>query len=374
MEEKNSRCVICNQIITSDTDSREHIIPNSIGGRKKVSGFLCVTCNSECGDKWDKSLARQMNPLSLYFRITRERGVAPSQKFNTDNEKEIVLHSDGSLSQSKPEVCIQESENNVNVSVSARDLSEFKKIMKGIANKYPESNVQDLLGKASLESNYLSESIRFDLSFGGIEEGKSIVKSALSLVHLTGVDAAACEHAMSYLLEDSEPCFGYYYEYDMVSNRPEGVPFHCVHVKGSSKNGHILAYVEYFGIMRVVMCLSSDYLGEPFESTYSLDPRNGRMLELDIKLGISLKDIRDAYNYEKWDGDNLTSSLNSLMSYTQRDYFKKEQNRVIEEAVNHGFKSCSIEVGENMTREKMNVFLSEMWVKLEPYVMSRIKK
>ncbi|WP_198651747.1 HNH endonuclease [Salinicola sp. RZ23] len=96
------RCLLCDEVISAETDSREHLIPNSIGGRKKVSGFLCVGCNSKSGDNWDSVLARQMNPLSLFFRINRERGDAPSQKFQTTSEDEWVLNVDGSLDLPKP--------------------------------------------------------------------------------------------------------------------------------------------------------------------------------------------------------------------------------------------------------------------------------
>tara|TARA_R100001460_G_scaffold44235_5_gene80973 strand:+ start:155 stop:577 length:423 start_codon:yes stop_codon:yes gene_type:complete len=96
------RCLLCEEFISTEIDSREHLIPNSIGGRKKVSGFLCVSCNSKSGDSWDSALAHQMNPLSLFFRISRERGDAPSQKFQTTSGREWVLNADGSLDLPKP--------------------------------------------------------------------------------------------------------------------------------------------------------------------------------------------------------------------------------------------------------------------------------
>ncbi|KAB7740293.1 hypothetical protein F2P47_08595 [Parvibaculum sedimenti] len=56
-----SRCIICNNVLTKGTDSREHVIPNSIGGRLKVRGFLCVRCNNTSGHKWESDLARDLN-------------------------------------------------------------------------------------------------------------------------------------------------------------------------------------------------------------------------------------------------------------------------------------------------------------------------
>ena len=60
-------CALCDIIITNENDTKEHIVPNAIGGRKKIKGFICRACNSTSGDSWDKELAKQLNPLSLFF-------------------------------------------------------------------------------------------------------------------------------------------------------------------------------------------------------------------------------------------------------------------------------------------------------------------
>ena len=66
-------CALCNVEIAEQNDSKEHIIPNSIGGRKKVKGFICKDCNNKSGREWDDALAQQFNPLSLLLGIKRER-------------------------------------------------------------------------------------------------------------------------------------------------------------------------------------------------------------------------------------------------------------------------------------------------------------
>ena len=74
-------CALCDMEITEKNDTKEHLIPNAIGGRKKIKGFICNSCNKASGDNWDSELAKQLNPFSLFFGITRERGEAPSQLF-----------------------------------------------------------------------------------------------------------------------------------------------------------------------------------------------------------------------------------------------------------------------------------------------------
>ncbi|WP_273181329.1 MULTISPECIES: HNH endonuclease [Methylophaga] len=114
-------CLLCDELISTEIDSREHLIPNSIGGKKKVSGFLCVNCNSKSGDSWDSALARQMNPLSLFFRINRDRGNVFSQKFQTLNGA-LMLNGDGPMDLPKPVFKDNKNDKGVEIDIFARNL------------------------------------------------------------------------------------------------------------------------------------------------------------------------------------------------------------------------------------------------------------
>ncbi len=70
----NHKCAICNHEIPNNDNNKEHIIPNAIGGRKKLSKFICQKCNNDCGANWDSILTRELSFFSLAFHITRERG------------------------------------------------------------------------------------------------------------------------------------------------------------------------------------------------------------------------------------------------------------------------------------------------------------
>ena len=131
------RCVICGVEIDKRNDTEEHVIPNSIGGRIKVTGFICSDCNSKSGARWDAELARQLNPLCLFFRVKRERGKPPSQRFTLDDGKEILLHHDGNFSPAKPLIEKSTSGKQVKIRIQARTFSEYKKLLRGLKRKYP---------------------------------------------------------------------------------------------------------------------------------------------------------------------------------------------------------------------------------------------
>ena len=56
------QCVLCETILIGEALSREHVIPASVGGRKRTSMALCRQCNSTTGHAWDAELERQLRP------------------------------------------------------------------------------------------------------------------------------------------------------------------------------------------------------------------------------------------------------------------------------------------------------------------------
>jgi 5-methylcytosine-specific restriction endonuclease McrA len=68
MEEKGrpvGQCVLCENTITAETESEEHLIPNALGGRKKVSGFLCRDCNRGIPTQESPATSESSPPESL---------------------------------------------------------------------------------------------------------------------------------------------------------------------------------------------------------------------------------------------------------------------------------------------------------------------
>jgi hypothetical protein len=136
--------------------------------------------------------------------------------------------------------------------------------------------------------------------FGGPLGGRSIVKTVLAFAYKNGVNVAQCEEALAYLRDEAaRPCFGYYYETDLVSGRPSGVPIHVTAVSGRPGARLLLAYLEYFGLHRVVICLSRSYGGPAFDHAYGLDPLTGAEIQVRVKLEFSQNEIDEIDDYKK---------------------------------------------------------------------------
>ena len=253
---RQTKCVLCDVVITQDNDSKEHIIPNSLGGQKTIRGFICKDCNSEAGSKWDQELAKQLHPLCVLLNIQRDRGIVPTLSAETTQGETVRINPDGRITL-PTKFTEQQDGDKIRIQICTKDMSEMKKKISEIAKKYPQIDTDSALKYVTQKSQYLSEPIGFDLLFGGKIAGRSIVKSAMALVAEAGVRVQECELARQYLMSDGEACFGYYNEKDWVENRPESTFFHCFHVQGDPATKQILAYAEYFGYQRIIMCLSN---------------------------------------------------------------------------------------------------------------------
>jgi hypothetical protein len=142
--------------------------------------------------------------------------------------------------------------------------------------------------------------VRHDIQFGGPSAGRSVVKTATAFAFHCGVVIEQCDLAVAYLRDEAaEQAFGDYFERDLVVGRPVGVPIHCVAVAGDPATGMLLGYVEYFGVQRVVVCLSQSYVGPPLSRSYGQDPTTGNTIPLRVDLPFSAADVKTIYNYER---------------------------------------------------------------------------
>lgn len=369
------KCALCDSLITNKNDSNEHLIPNAIGGRKKIAGFICRECNSKSGERWDAELAKQLNPLSLFFGISRERGDVPSQIVETTSGDKVQYHPDGRMNIAKPTYAETLHGSGIKVNINARSTNEAKKILTGVKRKFPQINLEEALNHLAAQSRYPDDMIRFVLSLGGHEAGRSIVKTALALAVESGVNPKSCDAAIGYLkTSDGEPCFGYYYERDLVMNRPEGIVFHCVAVSGNEDTKQLVGYVEYYGVWRMVLCLSNQYEGRRFSRTYAIDPISGKELNMEILLSLSRDDITASYRYEKIPDGAIVKAFDKVIPIGMERRYQSEKNRIIEEAVQYAFKNCGAEEGQKMTEQQKQKCMELLMEKVTPFVAHMLKK
>jgi len=366
-------CIVCRDPITPENDSKEHAFPNSVGGWLKVENFIHETCNNGAGRTWDAALAKQMHALCLIFGIVRERGETPPMKIETTAGEKFTIQPDRSLRLTKPQYVKTETEKGTTVSFTARDEKEARDTLINLNKKYPKVDVEAELARAERVTSYPQGLIHHTFTFGGIEGGRSMVKTAAALARHLGVPTTACDLAATYLRDKkATPPFGYYFIGDLVENRPVGVPFHCVAVSGDPETGLLLGYVEYFGAVRIVTCLSESYAGPVVNGCYAVDPTTGTTLNLTVALPFNRADLEAIYNYERAPLEGHKAALEAVLGPAMARQQQEGQQRAIADAVKYGFANCGAKPGDMLTLEQTQRLSGLVTERLMPYLRQQM--
>ena len=361
-------CAFCAKQFTDSNNSKEHIIPNAVGGRKTVNYFICVDCNNSTGASWDKELVNQLRPLCTMLNINRDRG--NNQKFDVEtiSGRKLTIRPDGSMTIAQPVFDKRDRGDKTEINIQTRTMKEFKKNLSNLKKKYPQIDIDEMLRKATYEREYSSVPYKIPFEFGGHLAGRSIIKSCLAVAYRVGLNIDNCQHAKSYLLSSGDACFGYYYEYDVVKNRPETTFFHCVYLCGDPARKQLLAYVEYFGFLRIVACLSSSYIGEAFSTGYAIDPVTGNELDIEFDLEMETEDISVIFANKKDNSHEMRRALEELLMAWSR----LDEERAISNAVAHALESVcadyNVKSGDLLSYEQVAKIARAVAAELESFL------
>lgn len=350
-----SYCSLCNELLSDSNNSDEHIIPNAIGGRMTVRGFICRSCNNISGRNWDQALAEQFSDFSVLIGVKRQRGSVPPIKFETKEGRSVALNVDGKMSSlCKAKVTDNVGPHGGSVNIQAATDEQANRISEGIVTKYKKQGAKSVLLKRKEETVNISEVRTVQASFGGDGSGKSYVKTAMAMAAKQGLFIEDCECVKEYLINDGNPCFGYYYGDDVLGVRPD--IFHMVALEGKPKEKLLLAYIEYFSFFRIIVCLSENYMGERFKKSYAIDPRVGGELNVDFSLSLTECDIDKLYSNGFYDGGVLKSSLLNVLMLIQGRSEKLELNRNIETVCSQAMKELGVKEGDVLKEEDYRRF------------------
>ena len=160
-------CALCAQPLTDSNASKEHVIPNAIGGRKTVSNFICRNCNSLTGHDWDYELINQLKPLCTILNIKRGHGSNQHITVETFNSGELDLNPDGSMTRKKPECSERNLGGKTEIEIRARCAKKLKEMISGLKKEYPQIEIDELMENATEIRGNIGDVFRIDLCLVG---------------------------------------------------------------------------------------------------------------------------------------------------------------------------------------------------------------
>ncbi|TFY92820.1 HNH endonuclease [Pseudomonas kairouanensis] len=332
--DNNSYCALCEKLIDSSNNSREHIIPHSIGGRRKIRSFICIDCNSRSGDSWDAEIWQQFSHIAMMHGVDRERGVPPNIKIQTIDGESYLLLPDGTMTIPNSTYRTEPGENGQRIKISARDKPTAYKMVKQVARKNSKLDVNSFLSEMTATETPLESPVTFSVQFGGELAGRSMVKTAVALAAAAGVSPTSCDMANQYLKGAAiTPPYAHFYLRDLVSNRPSTHAFNCVSVVGLPERKKLIGYVEYFSMSRIVIILSEHYDGPDLNITYAFNPASATELELNVNLNLSDNELELIRSNEALTDETYAAALNKGFDLI----YKRSQFRLIEREASNAF-------------------------------------
>ncbi|MBO9634930.1 MAG: hypothetical protein J7578_17600 [Chitinophagaceae bacterium] len=213
------------------TRSAEHILPNSIGGKRKAYNLLCKSCNETFGRSIDNELASKLN--RFYSLLTTQE---PALQPGARKDGKIIVHD--------------------------RFIAEIKK------------------------------SHSFSGSPGYF---RSIAKICLNFYLTKGYSRQYCETIKSYIRGDnaSPPCFYYAPENETVHSLAENEVSHILHLHGSKSSGALYAYIELFNMQNLIFVFTMDYEGNDIDTTYCRNLISDEEPSKKIALGLTRAQLEE---------------------------------------------------------------------------------
>ncbi|QKJ36721.1 HNH endonuclease [Pseudomonas sp. MPDS] len=337
-----SYCALCEKRIEIANDSREHIIPQSIGGRRKIRSFICIDCNSRSGDSWDAEIWQQFSHLAMMHGVDRERGTPPNIKIQTIDGETYLLLPDGSMTIPNATYRAEQSEKGLKIKITARDKSIAHKMVKQAARKNPKVDLDSFLSEMKATETPLESAVTFSAQFGGELAGRSMVKTAVALAAAAGVSPKSCDSAMQYLKgETVTPPYAFFYLRDLVTNRPSTHALNCVSVVGLPARRQLLGYVEYFSMSRIVVILSEHYDGPTLNTTYAFNPANASELALSVDLNLFDNELELIRTNQASTDETYAAALNEGFELI----YKRSQSRLLEREASNAFEHACESMG-----------------------------
>ena len=264
-------CFICDELLTDENSSLEHVILNACGGKLKSTKLLCKGCNSKIGSKADSELSEQLNFFSTYVNVDRDRGEPQKIKGLTDKDGNDYSLSPGEVNEpklSRPSVEKETNGDRTEISIMASDMATIDKIFKDLNKKYPQFNITEAKKSLVESKGYVSDSLKFTNKIGGDIAFRSIVKTGIEFFILSGGDAKSIKHLIPYITgkQNLEIIWFAHLENPYILENKE--ISHFLHVKADNKEKVIWAFVDFFNAYSYFICLNDNYEGKNFENTY----------------------------------------------------------------------------------------------------------
>lgn len=367
-------CYYCNDPLTIENESIEHIIPNAIGGRLKSKELLCKKCNSSLGEKYDSELCNSLSTISGFLDIRREKGENPTIKnVKSESGEKYNLIKGRHPEMASPVVELDKDNNTIHI--GARNEKELKEIIRGLKRKYPNLDDTDLEKKFIRQKYYMDEALTMTMQVGSNNFLKSVIKIAINYFLFKTGDNKAIAQRIEDLKSDKEigvEIIWHYYANESVNYISSEEISHSIYIKGSKENKYLLAFVELFSSYAFVVSLNTNYLGDDVAFSYTYDVLTCSTIEKDILINYVGKLDESNIELNNEFIETLTKKLSRVLAIGD----KRQTNAIISEITKLAMKETigKYPEGTKITEDMLVEFFSKVSEEAAPFIAHQNNK
>lgn len=295
MESGKYYCYICGSELTEENQSDEHIILNAIGGHLHSHTILCKKCNNDLGEKADSRLAEDLSFFTDMLQVRKNRQNPHKQIMMDKDGHEVVVKDAGRyLELRKPCIKKGKSGEGTHVNIIARNTKELSGLLRRLVKEgtVSQEDADKISSKAEIKKYKPVLTKRTVISE---EAFPSIIKSAVNYYMDSYHDLNTIKQLVPYIKgeKDAKEVLFLHHFKDLpyITNSKEVT--HMIHLEGHKETKLLYAMMEYYGIYVYIVVLNQNYQGPDINKTYAYDVIEGKKIERNFALTLTLKDLTD---------------------------------------------------------------------------------
>jgi hypothetical protein len=330
-------CIITDEVITKDNDSKAHVIPSALGGRLKPLGILCKNANTRIGDEIDLPLIQAFQSLMNLLNGSRDRGQNRPTPMIDESGKVYIFRFGEPLSLAAPRYEEVEKAGECHITIKARNLKEARTLLGRAKAKRPGFDIDEAMKHAVLEQQWPDGMLHHQLQIGpaAVFPAAFVAASIFAVHHGQQPHPQLKTYVTSF--DPDHPALPPDTFYFMPAKRCVAAPAEVTHIvalMGDAATGRMLAYVELFNVVCIGVLIP--FAGEQdIRETYAIDILTGKHLAAQIDEA-NLKSVPWAATHQLGDA--------SLFAFTEKQIGnliqlarQREWNAQMEQIVHRAF-------------------------------------
>ncbi|TPW27792.1 HNH endonuclease [Martelella alba] len=181
------QCIFCKARLDEKT-SPEHILLQSLGGRKTTTEVICSSCNNSFGSSIDSALAKSVEPFRniANFKSGNRRPAPSISGIEAEGKRYNLRPGAIPIPIESQKITITEKYGQKQISISANSEAEFERLLHSamlklkVPKEKADSFKEDFLKRVTINSTP-APLFAFKLSFGDDISQRSMAKSCLVL-------------------------------------------------------------------------------------------------------------------------------------------------------------------------------------------------